>query len=129
MTIQMQCPDCKGEGYFDTGDDLENCILCGGNGNLTIDVTPGAWHILEVQPARGLDKPGGLYWQAPEGHMGVYSDGADEACFEILSTTLHMERVYGSGDGGLIARIPMAHGPAGRAQALVNARAIVEAAR
>lgn len=123
--IAMTCPDCAGNGWLNED---ENCITCKGIGDLTIEPTPGPWRILEVQPAVLPNKPGGLWFRAPEGHDGVYSTLETEDVLEIRSTTAHMEHVFGDGHGGYIARIPIAYGPAGRAQALENARAIIAVA-
>lgn len=128
----MTCPDCRGAGYFnieaDEFDYAEVCIACEGQGNIRIEPTPGPWRVWEVQSASEPDRPAGLTWLAPEGHMGIYSWDSDAPRIEIRSTTLFVERLMGDGLGGVIATIPMAHGEAGRAQALINAHALLRGA-
>lgn len=119
MKIIMTCPDCAGNGWLN---EEENCLLCKATGELTIEPTPGPWRIFEVSPK---GKPS-MHFRAPEGHMGIYSDGAAHV-FEICSPAEYMDRIFGSGRGGHIATIPIAYGPAGRAQALVNAQFIIRA--
>jgi hypothetical protein len=84
--------------------------------------TPGPWRILEVVPAYG-DLRAGLYFRSSDGVNGVYSSGAVEHHFEILSEVEHMNDIFGSGDGGVICKIPIVYTPEGRAQALANAPA------
>ena len=132
MRYEMTCPDCEGLGWYpgepDIFDDVhaERCEACKGEGHIVVEPTPGPWRVIEVRPARE-DGQAGLWFQAPEGHMGVYSAGADEQHLEIRSDVAHMDRLVGSGEGGLIARIPLAFGKDGRAQALMNAHALAAA--
>lgn len=128
MKHEMTCPDCKGLGWYAIADSDEDyskeiCETCKGEEHITIEPSPRPWRILEIQPAHG-ENVGGLCFQAPEGHLGIYSVGA-EPHFEIVCSPDHMYHLIGSGHGGLVAHIPMAHGPAGRIQALLNARLIV----
>ena len=131
MKHEMTCPDCRGLGWYvveadnDEGHTNERCETCKGEEFIVIEPSPRPWTIHEIQPAHG-ENVGGLCWQTPEGHLGIYSVGA-EPHFEIVCSTDHMEHLIGSGHGGVVAYIPMAHGPAGRMQALLNARLIAEA--
>lgn len=35
--IEVECPDCKGEGHFQEDSEIYTCKLCGGSGEITMD--------------------------------------------------------------------------------------------
>lgn len=124
----ITCSDCQGAGWYETETFTESCVICNGAGTIEIAPTPGPWSILEVWPVSDDDTRAGLYVQAPEGHMSVYSSGHTSPCVEIRSSITHMDHLFGSGNGGLVAQIPVAHGETARQQALANAAIIARIA-